>query len=59
LAETRLEFIKQWNGARAKLMQFTLTDMARSKMYTARSAPPEFTNITREHSPMQLISLFN
>lgn len=59
LAATRLDFIKQWNAARAKLLQFTLADMARSKMYAARSAPPEFTDIKREHSPMQLISLFN
>lgn len=59
LADTRLDFIKQWNGARAKLLQFTLADLARSKMYTARSAPPEFTDISRKHSPTQLISLFH
>lgn len=59
LADTRLDFIKRWNGARAKLLQFTLTDIARSKLYSARSAQAEFTDIKCEHSPMQLISLFN
>ena len=55
----RSAMLKQWHSARGKLLQFSLTDLARSKMYAARNAPPEFTDINREHSPTTLISIFN
>lgn len=55
----RSAILKQWNRARGKLLQFTLSDLAHMKMYAARNAPPEFTDIKREHSPTTLISIFN
>lgn len=56
--EDRLSVIKQWHGARSQLLQHSLSDIVTSKIQEARvgQAVPA---IQREHSPAQLLDLFN
>ncbi|WP_461190486.1 hypothetical protein [Arthrobacter sp. Z4-13] len=56
--QDRLRVIKQWHGARSQLLQHSLSDIVTVKIQEARVGTP-VPPIQREHSPAQLIDLFN
>jgi hypothetical protein len=59
LQEVRMDIIKQWSRARARLLQRSLSDICQSQIRKAQGAPEEGIPIFREHTPVQLMALFN
>lgn len=55
----RIDQSKKWNSARGKLLQYTLSDIARTKLFTVQGAPSDYSDLNRQHSPATLISMFN
>lgn len=56
--KARLGLIKRWHGARSQLLQHSLSDIVASKIQEAHLAQA-VPAIQREHSPAQLLDLFN